>query len=428
MKRLILATWIAVAPIAPAYAQTKLDPYDIVTGTTAGTVAAGNDSRITGAAQTANNLSDLTSPATATINLGLGPTAQVTFGGMSVGNQSATYWNKYGVPALQVGALGAVGTVTFPTGVTGSGYLNSAGGQVFGFYGPTYANTTGTATNELDSFNLTSTSPDASLPPNRSFGTSTIVPIALTLGAGGKAASSMALEIVQEGSSPQSFQNGIYFSPQSVLGYGIFLDATATQGAVSPLTIKTTGVGIAENILVVGPYAAANAVFTMSNTTNGNFASIKQDGTYANGGWTLGGNGILTGAAAATLTGTGPQPTNLGSAGAGGSPVALVGAQADQSYYKPAETSGFVVTYANNQTTIIIEGSVATLASGTVKLPPAPIDGQIARLACGVSITTLALQPNNGQALRTPSTSACAPGTGHAWMYTAASASWYGLY
>jgi hypothetical protein len=105
-----------------------------------------------------------------------------------------------------------------------------------------------------------------------------------------------------------------------------------------------------------------------------------------------------------------------------------VGAQADQSYYKPAETSGFVVTYANNQTTIIIEGSVATLASGTVKLPPAPIDGQIARLACGVSITTLALQPNNGQALRTPSTSACAPGTGHAWMYTAASASWYGLY
>jgi hypothetical protein len=254
MNRVILTTWISLSAITPACAQTKLDPYDIITGTTTGTVAAGNDARITGAAQTENNLSDLVSPAAAIVNLGLGPTAQVTFGSMSVGNQSVAYWNNYGVPILQVGALGAansivgladnnvsVGTIAFPTAVTGSGYLNSAGGQVFGFYGPAYANTTGTATNELDSFNLTSTSPDTNLPPNRSFGTPTIVPIALTLGAGGKAASSMALEIVQEGSNPQSFENGIYFSPQSVLGYGIFMDATATQGAASPLTIKTTG-------------------------------------------------------------------------------------------------------------------------------------------------------------------------------------------
>ena len=41
-------------------------------GTAAGTVAAGNDSRITGAAQAASNLSDLTSAATARTNLGLG--------------------------------------------------------------------------------------------------------------------------------------------------------------------------------------------------------------------------------------------------------------------------------------------------------------------------------------------------------------------
>ena len=39
-------------------------------GTTAGTVAAGNDSRITGALQAANNLSDLASPSTALTNLG----------------------------------------------------------------------------------------------------------------------------------------------------------------------------------------------------------------------------------------------------------------------------------------------------------------------------------------------------------------------
>lgn len=49
-------------------------------GTTTGTVAAGDDSRITGAAQKANNLSDLSSASNARTNLGLGGAATLNVG------------------------------------------------------------------------------------------------------------------------------------------------------------------------------------------------------------------------------------------------------------------------------------------------------------------------------------------------------------
>lgn len=53
---------------------------NIYAGTAAGSYAAGNDARIVGAAQTANNLSDLASVATARTNLGLGTAALTNTG------------------------------------------------------------------------------------------------------------------------------------------------------------------------------------------------------------------------------------------------------------------------------------------------------------------------------------------------------------
>jgi len=71
-------------------------------GTTANTVAAGNDSRITGALQASGNLSDLTSSATARNNLGLG----------SSGVTAGTYGSVNAVPSFTVDALGRITSAT----------------------------------------------------------------------------------------------------------------------------------------------------------------------------------------------------------------------------------------------------------------------------------------------------------------------------
>jgi len=71
-------------------------------GTSANTVAAGDDTRITGALQTSNNLSDIASSATARTNLGLG----------NSGVTAGTYGSANAVPAITVDALGRITNAT----------------------------------------------------------------------------------------------------------------------------------------------------------------------------------------------------------------------------------------------------------------------------------------------------------------------------
>jgi hypothetical protein len=89
-------------------------------GTTSGTVAQGNDGRIVGALQSSNNLSDLSNVVAALSNLGLGGTAVLGIGaglGSSGGNLTVTYGTTSGTAAQGndsriTGALQAVNNFT----------------------------------------------------------------------------------------------------------------------------------------------------------------------------------------------------------------------------------------------------------------------------------------------------------------------------
>lgn len=174
----------------------------------------------------------------------------------------------------------AANTFAFPTGVTGYGKNVSDGNQVFGIYaeGKQYADT-GVATNEIDSFNY-GAAPSSNLPPNRSIGTTQQHPIALTIGAGGTANSSIGIHLGREGSSPQRFLTGIYLDRDSITTYGLFIDSTSTDTHTA-IVAKHSPTKEAIRVNGVGTPQPNYAWLIYTDGTGADKFSIRQDGRCA---------------------------------------------------------------------------------------------------------------------------------------------------
>ena len=90
-------------------------------------------------------------------------------------------------------------------------------------------------------------------------------------------------------------------------------------------------------------------------------------------------------------------------------------------YYTPISTD--TITMPANQQRAVIDPA-GTIAALTVTLPPSPVDGQIAGLACSQIVTVLTLNAPGGASVVAAVTSFAVDGN-YRYLYRAATTSWY---
>lgn len=318
-------------------------------------------------------------------------TTQVSqFGGRLLVTNNATDNSIVGA-VVQDGSNGN----SFPTGVTGYGLMTSGSNQAFGIYGQCDLGTNGgaalagTCTNEFDTFNY-SGAPSSQLPPDLSFTTTQKNAIPVQIATYGNYASSIGLNISY---GTQPMLTGIYMHPQAITNYGLFIDATSSNGPSYGAILKTKVTGTPLQLQTMGSISNNSAVLNVVDNGSVSRASIRQIGDHYGRVWVSSGQstptiptctGVGTGGTCAIESGSNDGAgtilvTGGSSASAGGGTINLsfstaVGTTSSACFLQPAgnwaaNTSLFITSQSTTsvQFNYLNGGGTGTaLSNGTV--------------------------------------------------------------
>lgn len=217
------------------------------------------------------------------------------------------------------------------------------------------------------------------------------------------------------------FNNAAAGQNQIVLGNDT-LDLFVSASSVHALAVTSTnfGVGIASSFsgTMTGPDGGTWSASALNLTSNvlqlGNVNALaRNSGTGA--------LTISTNAAGLILNPTtGVMVGSVGDPGVGN--LAVLGV-ATQGKSVQVPTTGFSITVANGIATLLL-GPAGVLATGTITMPPAPIDGQTLHVASSQTITSLTVSPNAGQSVNGAPTTITNT-TPFAMIYNSTSTTWY---
>lgn len=94
-----------------------------------------------------------------------------------------------------------------------------------------------------------------------------------------------------------------------------------------------------------------------------------------------------------------------------------------QSYDYQALTTGFSYTFAAG-TQVLIINPAGTLATGTITMPAAPVDGMTVRFSSSQIITALTVSANSGQSIVGAVTALVLGGSAQ-YLYRQSNTTWY---
>jgi len=200
---------------------------------------------------------------------------------------------------------------------------------------------------------------------------------------------------------------------------------TTAQGSYITFTTQAIGATASTERYRISPAGAlgiGGANYGNSGdvlTSGGSAAAPAWAAPAAAAAGTLTGATLAAGVTASSLTSVGSL-TALTVAGT----LISTKARADQSYSLQIPTTGFAITVANTVQQLILKPA-GTLATGTVTMPAAPVDGQIVNIATSQTITTLTVSANSGQSMANAFSTTLSAGTGISFIYNLSGTTWF---